>query len=226
MNRNELADKFELAFKDPDKVKAEEYQKTIEENAAKASESTERLTLRLLSLVMLIVLVILGEVDKLNVGLAEVSNKLIILITLLTLISYTHYDLIFTIAKFDQLSVIHKVIIKHRHALIHKQGLSKYFMFPPTLYDYVFFSSDGVAHQIQSFLGFIEFLGIIIIIPFGAEIIAFYQLSALLNSGTFLVFKEILFIMLLITIVLNLQSIILLTTLFRFKRKAPNTIDD
>ena len=226
MNRKELADKFELAFKDPDEVEAEEYQKTIEANAAKASESTERLTLRLLSLVMLIVLVILGGVDKLNVGLAEVSNKFIILTTLLTLIGYTHYDLIFTIAKFDQLSVIHKVIIKHRHPPIHEQGLSKYFIFPPTLYDYVFFSSDGMAHQIQSFFGFVEFLGIVIVIPFGAEIITLYQLSALLNSGASPVFQEILFIMLLITIALNLKSITLLATLFRFKGKGANTKDD
>jgi hypothetical protein len=219
MNRHELADKFELAFQDPDTVEAGEYQKKVEERATKASESTERLTLRLLSLVMLLVLVILGEIEKLNVGLAEVSNKLVIVMTLLTLISYTQYDLVFTIAKFDELSVIYKAIIRQRHAPILKHGLWKYFIFPPTLYDYIFFSTDGLDHQIQSLLGLIEFVGIVIVIPFGAEALAFYQLNVFRYAGASEVFRYILFIMFAITAALNLQSIILLATLFQFTKR-------
>ena len=204
-------ERFEIAFSEPEKVNAEEYQKIIAENAAKASENIERLTLRLLSLVALLILVALGEITILSFNLAEISNKFIILLTLLILISYTHYDLIFTLSKFDHLSVIYKIIIKHRHSPIHEHRLSKYFLFAPALYEYVYSPSKRVAPQLQHQLWLAEFLCITLLIPFGAEFIGLLSLSILAGQK----YSFLFLVGFVVMIVFNLQSGLTLISLLR-----------
>jgi hypothetical protein len=211
MSTTNLMERLEGAFREPENVKAEEYQKVIAENAAKASENAERLTLRLLSLAMLLILVALGEVDKLGFGLGEISNQFILMSTILILISYTHYDLVFNLSKFDQLSVIYKIIIKHRHSPIHDGGLSKYFLFPPALYEYRLFSTEGMFQQIQSYIWLGEFLTIMILIPFGSEIVGFSKLFALQNAE----YPLLLWASLFITVLFNLQSVFIIYALIK-----------
>jgi hypothetical protein len=215
MASNDPLQRFEAAFKDPEKIKAEEYQKVIESNAAKASENAERLTLRLLSLTALLILVVLGQVSKVGFGLGEIANRFILIVALLILISYTHYDLVFNLSKFDQLSVIYKIIIKHRHKPIHEQGLSKYFLFPPALYEYRLFSMDGRGQEIQSYAWLMEFLVLVIVTPLGSEIIGISNLWRLRNDG----YPFLLVACLLITLLLNLQSFFILAALYQARTK-------
>jgi hypothetical protein len=214
MISNDLIQRFEAAFKDLENINAEEYQKIIEENAAKASENAERLTLRLLSLVMVLILVALGEISELNIGLGKVSNQFIILVTLLVLVSYTHYDLVFTISKFDQLSVIHKIIIKHRHYPIHQHGLSKFFLFAPALYEYVYSTSEGFLLQKQHNLWLAELICITYLIPFGSEIIGLLSLNFPLDFRYSFLYLGVLIVI----AVFNLQSGFTLIGLFSGKR--------
>ena len=211
MISNDLIERFEEAFKDPESVKAEEYQKVIADNAAKASENAERLTLRLLSLTALLILVALGEVNEVGFGLGKISNQFILMSALLILISYTHYDLVFNLSKFDQLSVIYKIIIKHRHSRIHDQGLSKYFLFPPALYEYRLFSTQGTFQKIQSYIWLGEFVTIMLLIPIGTEIVGFSKLFTLQNAEYPLLLKASLFI----TVLFNLQSLFITYALFK-----------
>jgi len=179
MINKDLIQRFEEAFRYPEKINAEE-------NAAKASDNAERLTLQLLVLAMLLILVIQGEIDKPNFfGIGEIRNQSIVPIALLLLVSYTQYDLLSTLLKFDCLSVIYKVIVKHRDRVFHEQRLSKYFLFPPTLYEYCYSSSDGMAGQTRSFLWSAEFLIITVFIPVGSEIIAVSKLRALVEPEYF-----------------------------------------
>ena len=212
MAAKKLIDRFREAFKDPAQVNAEEYQKIIEENAAKASVNVEGLTFRLLGLVAALVLIARGEIERPNLfGLGEIPNVSIILIALLPLVSYTQYDLLSTLSKFDQLSVIYKVIVKRRHRILHDQGLSKYFLFPPTLYDYIYSASDGLGGQAQSFLWLAEFVAITILIPLGAELLTLFNLTYL-GELDYLV---LLAAALVTTFVFNLQSVLIVIALFR-----------
>jgi hypothetical protein len=164
-----------------------------------------------LSLVALLILVALGEITILSFNLAEISNKFIIVLTLLILISYTHYDLIFTLSKFDHLSVIYKIIIKHRHGPIHEQRLSKYFLFAPALYEYVYSPSKGFAPNLQHNLWLAELFCITYLIPFGSEIIGFWNVGIPMGLRYFclsLVGFVVIF-------VFNLQSGLMLISLFR-----------
>ena len=198
-----LVERFQEAFKEPEKINAEEYQQVIEDNAEKTSQNVERLTFWLLGLVALLILVAWEEIEHLNFfGLGEIPNKSIILIALLVLVSYTQYDLLSTISRFDQLSVIYKIIVKHRHRIIHQHGLSKYFLFSPTLYDYIYTSSDGVMRQMQSLLWLIEFIAITIVIPLGSEIIAIMNL---LNRDN-LEYTSLIIAGIIISVLFNLQS--------------------
>jgi hypothetical protein len=207
MATKKLYDRFQEAFKDPEQIDAGEYQRSIAEVASKASESVEQLTFRLLSLVMLMLLMVLGEINNIDLGfLGEVTNSAIIVSTLLVLISYTHYDLIFTLSKFDQLYVMYKIIVKNRHKAIHEQGLSKYFIFPPTLYDYESSSDGGKTNPLQSFLDVAKFFGIAVVIPLGAELTGFWKLWTLYDLTYSLLLKISLFVMAGITILFNLQS--------------------
>jgi hypothetical protein len=183
MAAKSLIERFQEAFKEPEKVNAEEYQKVIEDNAEKTSQNVERLTFLLFGLEALLILVAWEQIQHLNFfGLGEIPNKSIILIALLVVVSYTQYDLLSTISKFDQLSVIYKIIVKHRHKTIHQHGLSKYFLFSPTFYEYVYSSSDGATRQIQSILRLVEFIAITILLPLGSEIIALMNLVTPANS--------------------------------------------
>jgi hypothetical protein len=208
---NDPMQRFEGAFSNPESVKAEEYQNVIADNAAKASENIERLTLRLLGLATLLILVALGEIEDVALGIGKIPNQFILMSALLILISYTHYDLVFNLSKFDQLSVIYKIIIKHRHGPIHEGRLSKYFLFPPALYEYRLFSTEGLFQQIQSYIWLAEFLTIMILIPFGTEIIGFSKLFALQNTEYPVLLKASLFI----TTLFNLQSVFIIYTLLK-----------
>ena len=176
-----LVKRFQEAFKDPEKVKAEEYQKIIEANASKAAENAERLTFLLLSLGMLFMLSIQGGINKIDLGVVEIDDLSIILITLPVLIGYTHYDLVTTLSKFDRLSIIYKVIIEKRHRPIYNQRLSEYFLITPSLFEYKYLSTSGFAHRLQSFLWVFQFLTITILIPLGFQIYAFWHLVTLNN---------------------------------------------
>ena len=176
MNTEELVARFKAAFKEPDKVKAEEYQKIVEANATKAADSAERLTIILLGLVMLLILTTLGTIKKVDLGFVEIEDPFIILVSLPVLVAYIHYDLVTTLSKFDLLSVIHKAIIKQRHPPIHEQRLTKYFLFLPTLYENKYHSTDGIVSWTQSRLWFVEFFLVTIFIPFGSEFIAYTEL--------------------------------------------------
>ena len=211
MISNNPLQRFEGAFNDPETINAEEYQKVIADNAAKASENAERLTLRLLGLATLLILVALGEIDDVALGIGKISNQFILMSALLILISYTHYDLVFNLSKFDQLSVMYKIIIKHRHSPLHEGGLSKYFLFPPALYEYRLFSTEGLIQQIQSYIWLGEFLSIMFLIPFGAEIVGFSKLFALQNAEYPLLLTASLFI----TVLFNLQSVFIIYALFK-----------
>ncbi len=207
----DLVEKFQNAFGEPEKVKADAYQKIIEANATKAADNAERLTFTLLGLVMLLILIVQGKIKKVDLGIVEIEDPSIILIALPVLVAYIHYDLIATLSKFDLLAVIHKAIIKQRHPPIHEQRLTKYFLFLPTLYEHKYHSKDGVVPWIQSKLWFAEFFLITIVIPFGFEIIAFSKLSALPNPE----YSLLLIASIVITIMLNLQSMLTIITLFR-----------
>ena len=211
MNRKELTEKFKTAFKDPEKVKAEEYQKIVETNAAKTAENAERLTFALLGLATLLILIVQGKIKKLDLGFVEIQDPSIILIAMPGLIAYVHYDLIATLSKFDALSVIHKAIIKQRHPSIHAKGLTKYFLFLPTLYENKFHSRDGIVGNIQAWLWFFEFLFIAGLTPFGSEWIAFSDLINHPNPEYSLLLK----ISIGITLLLNVQSVLTISTLFQ-----------
>lgn len=208
---NDPMQRFEGAFSDPESVKAEEYQNVIADNAAKASENIERLTLRLLGLATLLILVALGEIEDVALGIGKIPNQFILMSALLILIGYTHYDLVFNLSKFDQLSVMYKMIVKHRHSAIHEGGVSKYFLFPPALYEYRLFSTEGLFQQIQSYIWLGEFLAILILIPIGCEVVGFLRLTALQNAEYPLLF----YVSLGITILFNLQSVFIMYALFR-----------
>jgi hypothetical protein len=211
MNRKNLAEKFENAFNDPEKIKAEEYQKIIEANASKAADNTERLTFTLLGLATLLILIVHGQIKKLDLGFVEIENPSIIMIAIPVLVAYVHYDLIATLSKFDVLSIIHKAIIKQRHLPIHTNGLSKYFLFLPSIYENRYHATDGISSQIQPWLWFFEFLFITVLTPFGSEWIAFTELRTHPNPE----YSPLLYISISITIILNFQSILTIFTLLQ-----------
>jgi hypothetical protein len=202
-----LVEKFQNAFSEPEKVKAEEYQKIVETNATKAADNAERLTFLLLGLVMVFILIIEGQVDKINLGIVEIKDPSIVLIAIPILIAYIHYDLITTLSKFDLLSIIYKAIIRQRHSPIHEQRLTKYFLFLPTLYENKYHSKEGIA----SILWLVEFVIITIVIPLGGEFYAFLKLiDASKTEYDFLLIASMI-----ITVMLNMQSLLTITTLFR-----------
>jgi len=211
MASKELVDRFQNAFTKPEEVNADEYQKIIEANATKAADNAERLTFILLGLATLLILIVQGQIKKLDLGFVVIEDPSIILIAIPVLIAYIHYDLIATLSKFDLLSIIHKVIIKQRHSSIHAKGLTKYFLFLPTLYENKYHSKDGIVGNIQSWLWFLEFLFIAIVTPFGSEWVAFTKLRTLSNPE----YSSLLIVSLVITVILNTHSVLTIITLFQ-----------
>jgi len=211
MGDRDLATRIQRAFSEPDKVKAEEYQQLIEANATKAAENVERLTFTLLGLATLLILVAQGQIKKLDLGFMEIDNPSIILISIPVLVAYVHYDLISTLSKFDLLSIIHKAIIKQRHPPIRANGLTKYFLFLPTLYENRYHSSEGLLGGLEALLWLFEFLFIAALTPFGSEWIAFSQLRTLSIPEN----NSLLGISLGITLILNFQSVLAITIMFQ-----------
>lgn len=202
MANKDLVQRFQEAFKDPDKVNAGDYQKIIEENSMKASENAERLTFLLLSLVTVFYLILQGGINKIDFGVVEISDFASVLLMLPVLVSYTHYDLVTTISKFNRLSIIYKVIVKQRHEPIYVQKITNYFMFSPTLYEYKNTSAGKFSALIQSVLWIFQFLAITVFIPFGFQI---YSFSTLIN-----IYQDahpvLLFVSLVISVLFGLQS--------------------
>jgi len=211
MANRDLLKRFQQAFENPDKVRAEEYQKTIEEIASKAAEKAERLTFLLLSLVMIFVLVTQGRIKKLDLGFVEIDDPSIILVTLPVLIAYIHYDLVTTLAKFDRLAIMYKVIIEKRHKSIYDQRLTEYFLITPSLYESKYLSTAGIAHKIQSSLWVFQFLSITIFVPLGFYVMAFWKLFTLPVLG----FPLLLIVSLAITTLFALQSFFTAAELLR-----------
>lgn len=172
----------------------------------------ERLTFRLLGLATLLVLFAWDEITKPNLlGIGEIHNKSIILVALLLLVGYTQYDLLSTLAKFDRLTVIYKIIVKHRHRVIHDQGLAEYFLFYPTLYDYGFAAVGQGKSIAQSLLWVVEFFAVTLVIPLGAELVALSNLRAPTGLTNYVLFP----VNLIITLAFNLQSVLIVFSLFR-----------
>ena len=216
MAGKDLVERFQKAFREPEKVEAAEYQKIIEANAAKTAEYAERLTFILLGLVMFFIFVIQGDIKKVDLGFVQIEDPSIILVAMPILIAYIHFDLVATLSKFDLLSVIHKTIIKQRHQPIHEQRLAKYFLFLPTIYEQKYFSSGGVIQRIQSYLWIIQFFSITIVIPLGFQVILYWKLftprdPASPNPPS----PALIAASLVITLLFSLQSVLTTIALFR-----------
>jgi hypothetical protein len=93
--------------------------------------------------------------------------------------------------------------------------LSKYFLFPPALYEYRFFSMAGRLQEIQSYVWLMEFFMLVIVVPLGSEIIGISNLWRLRNDG----YPFLLVACLLITSLLNLQSFFILAALYQARTK-------
>jgi len=211
MGDRDLATRIQRAFSEPDKVKADEYQQLIEVNATKAAENVERLTFTLLGLATLLILVAQGQIKKLDLGFMEIDNPSIILISTPILVAYVHYDLIATLSKFDLLSIIHKAIIKQRHPPIHVNGLTKYFLFLPTLYENKYHSSEGMLGSLEAVLWLLEFVFIAGLTPIGSEWIAFSELRTLAIPEN----NSLLWVSIGITFILNFQSVLTIIIMFQ-----------
>jgi hypothetical protein len=211
MASKNLTDRFQEAFKDPESAHAQEYQKIVEAITNKISNDVEKSLLLLVGFIIMFVLIVEKQIGSIKFENIELTDFSVIAILIPLVFSYTHFNLITCISKFDHLSILYKIIVKQRHKPIYDQRLTEFFLITPNLYDYKYFSSNKSIQVVQFILWAIQFFSVTIVIPFAFQVYAFANLFALSKPNHF----ALIVMSLAITVVFGLQSFLTVMTLLR-----------
>lgn len=209
MASRDLINRIQEAFKEPDKVNAEEYQKIVETLSGKVTDNVERMLLFQVGLIAIFVLIAENQIGILKIENFELKEFSVIAILIPLLFSYIHFNLVTSLAKFEQLSVLYKTIIRIRHEPIYKQRLTEFFLSTPNLYDYKHFARNGIVQGAQFILWAIEFFTVTLLIPFAFQGYAFFKLFSLYGSN----YPLLIGVSLAIAIIFGLQSFFCVITL-------------
>lgn len=214
MASRDLINRIQEAFKDPEKVKADEYQKLIESTASKVADDVEKTLFILVGLIAIFILIVENQIGIIRLENLELKDFSILAIIIPLLFSYSHFNLATSLSRFEQISVLYKTIVKQRHKPIYEQRLTEFFLATPNLYDYKHFSRKESIQRVQFALWAIQFFSVTLIIPFVFQAYAFYKLMSLYHPNYF----SLIGLSLGISMVFELQSFLCVITLLQETR--------
>lgn len=137
MSTNSLTKRTETAFRDPEKVNAEEHLKTLQALIMKSAENIERLSLILFAIISVILL--FDSISKFPLFGIELKSLYPIYLLLPVALSYIYFDFIANVAKIERQTKIFKVIMRNVYKPIYDSQLMDDLIFLPSLLDYKFF---------------------------------------------------------------------------------------